>query len=685
MPEHEDRLEQQLRALAGVGSRSASALRVEEVRARGSRRRQRRVAVVAGLAAAAVVAASTVAVGVGNTAQVAPATPGPLPPGGWLQEIPDDFVIDADPPPDDAGAMTRGPVEDLGVVDTTICGEQALDGSPEPVDQLGFRTALQWRGLTIYADDTAARAALTQFVERADACPSDTSTGPTGDVTASAWKVRSGRAASTTIAQTFADGGVVWYHLVLRGNGLAVVRTGTLLSQKATVSWAVARAELHGRAASIRLIGAMCVFTVEGCTSEQTPEPPPSEPREVIDGVVIPDDFALDVALEDQGDGVLQGPQPGSSPVDLTICDQSVFPAGDPSDQLGLRFTGPEWGDLRSLTTYADEATALRALDRITRAAGACNRDPSGDGQYTTWEATPFSSDRGRALLEQRYWLEGGLPTTGLTYYSLVQRGPALLVVMQYGEGGGSPSTTQAALDLVLAATAALIEEMCVFAAGRCGDDSGPSSPPQGPLTDRDLPPARELPSYDNRSDWDETATYPGEAQGSISVCQRQPLADLGAMQVFSRRYRGVAGALGGALGPGSTSLQVEAGITIAEFPDEAAAAEAYAIVRGWIDECESALDEQGFEEAVGDPLDDVEADEPTAFRVLSYRPGGSAADGTWTDGQAVVQRDNRLALVSARSRGGRLEFFPRLGTPILLMQVAVVDWLPPGNPPPGP
>lgn len=274
MPNAMDPIERHLRALADGGSRVAQRLPADEVRARG-RRYRRGVAAVSALTALAIIGSGAVAFGAAQSILGGGgdrAASEPLRAGGWLQQIPANFVIDADPPLDDSGTPTQGPDETLGIVDAPICGEQGIDGSPEPVDQLGFRTASQWRGLLLFASDVDAKAGYHEFISRADACPTGADSRDNGLTSNSTWAfpvfVEIGYFAESgyvVITQTLPSEAVVFYHLGLQGNAVAVVRTDTLLSPGTSVANSVLTASERGARATVELARQQCVFSSNGC------------------------------------------------------------------------------------------------------------------------------------------------------------------------------------------------------------------------------------------------------------------------------------------------------------------------------------------------------------------------------------------------------------------------------------
>ena len=116
-------------------------------------------------------------------------------------------------------------------------------------------------------------------------------------------------------------------------------------------------------------------------------------------------------------------------------------------------------------------------------------------------------------------------------------------------------------------------------------DTTVPAPPVAAPLTDANLPTAAELPGFNELTGWRTTSTTPGDRQARISICQQSSLADLGAVDVWSREYRQTTDL------PPNTDADPNAvpgytGILVAQFTDQDAAADAYEQVATWIEDC---------------------------------------------------------------------------------------------------
>lgn len=399
-----DPLERALRSLASSAAQSAHGPDPAEIRTRGARRHRRRVSAVAALSTVAVVTTGTVAFGVSRdlgSDPVPPAassptssvpstlTPNPMPEGGWLQEIPANFVLDADMPLDDGGPLTRDPEEGLGIPDVEICGTPAFDGTPPAVDDLGLDTPLQYRGVVLYADDLDARTALHSVTDRAAACPQETSADSLGD---GGWTVESldeGPATAAVLAHTLVDEATVYYHLVQRGNAVAVV-SGSLENARADMLLAVERARLQGEEAAAGLSSQMCVFTVEGC-AETDPPPVTATP---VDAPLSGDN--LSTAAELPGYNDITGwkttsTAPGDGQAAVSICQQSSLAGLGAVDVWKRDYTStidyppnttpdpkavPGYTGI-SIAQFADDGSAQDAYDEMRSWMDEC----SGDGR----------------------------------------------------------------------------------------------------------------------------------------------------------------------------------------------------------------------------------------------------------------------------------------------------------------
>ena len=108
--------------------------------------------------------------------------------------------------------------------------------------------------------------------------------------------------------------------------------------------------------------------------------------------------------------------------------------------------------------------------------------------------------------------------------------------------------------------------------------------PTATPLTEANLPTAEELPG-DQITGWETTATTPDDGQAMISICQQSSLADLGAVDVWSREYTQTTDYPPGT-SPDPDAVAATTGILVAQFADEGVAADAYEQLRTWIQEC---------------------------------------------------------------------------------------------------
>lgn len=335
----------------------------------------------------------------------------------------------------------------------------------------------------------------------------------------------------------------------------------------------------------------------------------------VIDAEPLPVGAAFDPRV---GEG------PGRDVTRVQVCGEPPLAnEPDPVDALGV-VTPRTW---RGVQVYADEVTAGDVLERFPLAAAACN---AADG---VWGTAPVQVDDVADAVVTRELGSGGVLT-----YQLAQRGNALAVVQTTPQPG--------ARRLGAAALAGLVEQMCVFASKGCTSASGD-------LTADDLPTADELPGYNEQSGWEETNTYPGDGQAPVSICLQGGLSGLGAKQVWTRLYRATFDSRAGTT-PDPAAPEFETGLSIAEFADETAAAEAYATVEQWVLDCADCTRASGFPDAGGEQPVPAEVEGGKGFtRLVYYGPApGDIAELSWIDAHALAVVGDRLVLVTQRSIG---------------------------------
>ena len=145
---------------------------------------------------------------------------------------------------------------------------------------------------------------------------------------------------------------------------------------------------------------------------------------------------------------------------------------------------------------------------------------------------------------------------------------------------------------------------------------------------------------YHERGDLRVAETVHGEGNGFVSVCQRDSLASLGAVDVWRRDFEFPQG--------GDPVLRTAA----LQFPDAATAAAAYETLGRWADDCGGAVRSRGF-----DSFSDrgrwygVAAGNGVArFRSgMTYGPveGDRFGDLAYFDDEGLVLSDDRVMLVS--------------------------------------
>ena len=210
------------------------------------------------------------------------------------------------------------------------------------------------------------------------------------------------------------------------------------------------------------------------------------------------------------------------------------------------------------------------------------------------------------------------------------------------------------------------------FGAARDVAGNGPVGPAGGDtgLSADDLPTADELPGFNDKTGWRTVLTLDNEGSSGVS-CQRQHLADLGAVSVWRREFRATRGVGPGAepdLGNGASTVVLNT-----EFADDEAAWQAADTLRSWVEDCDRASSGETDVTEIGDIA--VAGGEGTAWLVSSTFDGNP--DFGLLTGTAVGLSGDRVVLVSQTRYGMDYDYTGR--TPIEAALAAALDRLPPG------
>ncbi len=185
------------------------------------------------------------------------------------------------------------------------------------------------------------------------------------------------------------------------------------------------------------------------------------------------------------------------------------------------------------------------------------------------------------------------------------------------------------------------------------GPTSGPtaadtSSTPPGSLR-QGLLSAAELPVPGGQGRWRITDTGNGDGQRPASVCQRTPLASIGATQIVRRDFRL----------PGMSAVHL-----VARFPDELTATQAYSVLEAWLRECAGRLEEQGYQGKPPGGFTATTGGSTAGFAVLFYGPVPGQPDSSYLEPQALVRTGDTLSWVVWHQIGQDYNYEPGSAPP---------------------
>lgn len=453
-----------------------NALPASEVRRRGDRMRRRNTALatVGGVVAAAVFIGTPVALMSGNDDDIVqPAPPAPTQTDGptdgkWLTEIPADFPL-ADGFPETNGldgspteVVTEGVnVEPLELCGTSWPGDGLLDAYE--ITYTGESEDTSSRQLLLYDNDEVAPS-LTALREAVRACPNQPTEGGDSVLLSSLVDLDLGTEDSVVVAQQvqFDDGlisDLTVIEVARSGNAVWIETSYGSAAGPDVIEFETER--LRDRAAVP--LGAMCVFSVDPCsTTDVTPDPSTSSSTPAESGTAaIPDDFPLDVDLEDSADKDVAGPGPDveAAPV-VEVCGTPVWQPSSALERLVVRASGPEYLETRELVTFVSADEPAEALTLVREAVAAC---PEVENTGSVFNTMLLRGAEGYDSVTWGAFADEGL---GGWVYQLTRVGSAVLVV--YSSGEMSESSLQPTADSLTATTLGLARQMCVFTEDGC-------------------------------------------------------------------------------------------------------------------------------------------------------------------------------------------------------------------------
>jgi hypothetical protein len=149
----------------------------------------------------------------------------------------------------------------------------------------------------------------------------------------------------------------------------------------------------------------------------------------------------------------------------FTECGRQVWdPMAGSTDVIGVEWRGEaEWFLGRTLVLYPSVEGAAATVTAAHDALAACQDDPAEPGYGTTHTLLDIPLGDTSVVWADTYWFisDGDkLHDTGLTVYSLVRVGRAVLLAYEYGEGNGSEQSRQSAITRAVKADRPVVDAM---------------------------------------------------------------------------------------------------------------------------------------------------------------------------------------------------------------------------------
>lgn len=388
-----------------------------EVRRLGDRRRRRRAAVATMTAAAAV---AVIAVGATSLSGPGPGTAPPVTPPSpspdvvtWQTDIPSDFPIDRGLRSPEGDPIAGPGPRAGGITPLDVCAGDGASGPSlwpdDHVDRIAASATgpefLDARELITLPDADAAAAVLTTIEQEVTRCSGD------GDAVWTVHDVPGVGDQSLTVSRTFEPwlGGDV-YQLTRVGAAVLAVDRGGEYDLTSTVPHGIEDVS----ATSAALVGAMCVFSADGCDDQVTR--PDS----------VPADFPIGAGLADPR----VFPSRAVLAEELEFCGERPLAGIERVDGRTAELSGGESSETRSVALYPDEAIAADAEAALVASAARCPRVPDlPDSAIQLLDAAPDWPGR---TVVTRFATE---PPTAMLLH-VVRVGPALLLSQSYADPG---------------------------------------------------------------------------------------------------------------------------------------------------------------------------------------------------------------------------------------------------------
>ncbi|WP_372733877.1 hypothetical protein [Nocardioides sp.] len=457
------------------------ALPPAEIRRRGDklRRRNTALATVGGVAAALVFIGTPVALlsGTGGDERPAPpiATQTTSPDDAtWRTEIPAEFPLrDGFPTANGDGTATDVVIVSAGdgtplTSYSPLCGVDWPALEPRQRATIGYTGESEdysERALLLYADADRAEGLLDTLRENVQSCPDQPTDDGEGVIETRLVDFDLGTERSVVVAQE-----------VVGDDGL---RSQLLVTQVAQTGNAVYLEQSYGAAGgpdvidyetsrlrdlSARPLASMCVFAADPCRLEDTSvSDSPSSDAGTESSSSIPADFPLAVGFGPASEEVqLKGPAADIKGVSaLALCGTNVLPLTS-QDRLVATESGPEYVQVRELTTFAGPAEAVSAVEAIRNAVGDCPEMP-GDVPANDRIFIELEAETGYDSVTFGFHYREG---TGGSVIQVTRVGSAVLVTDHSGEF--TAGTLQAGADDATGENGPVVNAMCLWTEAGC-------------------------------------------------------------------------------------------------------------------------------------------------------------------------------------------------------------------------
>jgi hypothetical protein len=162
----------------------------------------------------------------------------------------------------------------------------------------------------------------------------------------------------------------------------------------------------------------------------------------------------------------------------ITLCGVPAWSATsaepvEPADAAGATYTGEsEDSAARTLAVYENEHAAEQAVAGLRTALDNCPVDRTGTRAPQRYDVSPADLGEESFTFTQRS-LDGAGFLGDLGVYQVVRVGNAVYLAASYGQGGGDEEVIAHTRQLMNAASAGVISDLCLFAAEPCGPADG--------------------------------------------------------------------------------------------------------------------------------------------------------------------------------------------------------------------